>query len=75
MESLLTFGIDIPIINSVQDWTSKTLSITALVTNKSRDGSSIQVKFVLNNTKFKNLNSAQSSHAILNGVVIIYAIA
>ena len=57
MESLLTIGIDIPIINSVQGWTSKTLSTTALVTNKSRDGSSIQVKFVLNNTKFKNLKS------------------
>lgn len=61
MESLLTIGIDIPIINSLQGWTSKTSSTTALVTNKSKDGSSIIVKFVLNNTKFKNLNAAVKS--------------
>jgi hypothetical protein len=61
MESLLTIGIDIPIINSFQGWTSKTLSTTALVTNKSKNGSSIQVKLVLNNTKFKNLNAAVKS--------------
>ena len=61
MESLLTIGIDIPIINSLKGWTSKTSSTTALVTNKSRDGSSILVKFVLNNVKFENLNAAVQS--------------
>ena len=58
MESLLTIGVDIPIINSTQGWTSKTSSTTALVTNKSKDGSSILVSFELNKTKFANLNSA-----------------
>ena len=58
MESLLTIGVDIPIINSTQSWTSKTSSTTALITNKSKDGSSILVNFALNKTKFANLNSA-----------------
>ena len=61
MESLLTIGVDIPIINSTQGWTSKTSSTTALVTNKSKDGSSILVNFALNKTKFANLNSAIQS--------------
>jgi hypothetical protein len=61
MESLLTIGVDIPIINSTQGWTSKTSSTTALVTQKSKDGSSILVNFVLNKTKFANLNSAVKS--------------
>ena len=61
MESLLTIGIDIPIINSTQGWSSKTSSTTALVTNKSKDGSSILVDFALNKTKFANLNSVVQS--------------
>jgi len=61
MESLLSIGIDIPIINSPQDWASKTSSTTALVRNKSRDESYILVDFVLNKTKFENLNSAVKS--------------
>ena len=61
MESSLTIGVDIPIINSTQGWTSKTSSTTALVTNKSKDGSSILVDFALNKTKFANLNSAIQS--------------
>ena len=61
MESLLTIGVDIPIINSTEGWTSKTSSTTALVTNKSKDGSSILVNFALNKTKFANLNSAIQS--------------
>ena len=58
MESLLTTGVDIPIINSTQSWTSKTSSTTALITQKSKDGSSILVNFVLNKTRFNNLNQA-----------------
>jgi hypothetical protein len=61
MESLLSIGIDIPIINSTQGWISKTLSTTALVTNRSKDGSFILVNFALNKTKFANLNSAIQS--------------
>jgi hypothetical protein len=58
MESLLTIGVDIPIINSESGWTSKTTSITALVTQKSKEGSSILVNFALNKTRFNNLNQS-----------------
>ena len=58
MESLLTIGVDIPIVNSESGWTSKTSSTTALITQKSKDGTSILVNFVLNRTRFNNLNQA-----------------
>ena len=58
MESLLIIGVDIPIIHSEIGWTSKTKSTTALITKKSKDGSSILVNFALNKTRFGNLNEA-----------------
>jgi hypothetical protein len=58
MGSLLTIGVDIPIIYSEIGWTSKTKSTTALITKKSKDGSSILVSFVLNKRQFRNLNEA-----------------
>ena len=61
MESLLTIGVDIPIIHSEIGWTSKTKSTTALITKKSKDGSSILVNFALNKTRFRNLNQAIES--------------
>jgi len=61
MESLLTIGVDIPIIHSEIGWTSKTKSTTALITKQSKDGSSILVNFALNKTKFGNLNKAIES--------------
>ena len=38
MESLLTIGVDIPIVHSEIGWTSKTKSTTALITKKSKTG-------------------------------------
>ena len=58
MGSLITMGIDIPIINSIKDWSLKTSSTTALLTKFSKSDSSIYVVFALNKTKFENLNSA-----------------
>ena len=58
MESLLTIGVDIPIVHSEIGWTSKTKSTTALITKKSKDGSSILVNFALNKRQFRNLNEA-----------------
>ena len=58
MGSLITMGIDIPIINSIKDWPLKTSSTTALLTKFSKSDSSIYVVFALNKTKFENLNSA-----------------
>ncbi len=58
MESLLTIGVDVPIVHSATGWTSKTKSTTALITNKSKDGSSILVSFALNKVRFRNLNEA-----------------
>ena len=36
MQSLLTIGVDIPIVHSEIGWTSKTKSTTALITKKSK---------------------------------------
>ena len=64
MGSLITMGIDIPIINSIEDWSLKTSSTTALLTASSKStkfsksDSSIYVVFALNKTKFENLNAA-----------------
>ena len=58
MGSLITMGIDIPIINSIKDWSLKTSSTTALLTKFSKSDSSIYVVFALNKAKFENLNSA-----------------
>ena len=58
MGSLITMGIDIPIINSIKDWSLKTSSTTALLTKFSKSDSSIYVVFALNKTKFENLNAA-----------------
>ena len=58
MGSLITMGIDIPIINSINDWSLKTSSTTALLTKFSKPDSSIYVVFALNKTKFENLNAA-----------------
>ena len=58
MGSLITMGIDIPIINSIKNWSLKTSSTTALLTKFSKSDSSIYVVFALNKTKFENLNSA-----------------
>ena len=58
MGSLITMGIDIPIINSIKDWSLKTSSTTALLTKFLKSDSSIYVVFALNKTKFENLNSA-----------------
>ena len=58
MGSLITMGIDIPIINSINDWSLKTSSTTALLTKFSKSDSSIYVVFALNKAKFENLNSA-----------------
>ena len=58
MGSLITMGIDIPIINSIKDWSLKTSSTTALLTKFSKSDSSIYVVFALNKTKYENLNSA-----------------
>ena len=41
MGSLITMGIDIPIINSIKDWSLKTSSTTALLTKFSKSDSSI----------------------------------
>ena len=58
MGALITMGIDIPIINSIKDWSLKTSSTTALLTKFSKADSSIYVVFALNKAKFENLNSA-----------------
>ncbi len=58
MGSLITMGIDIPIINSIKNWSLKTSSTTALLTKFSKSDSSIYVVFALNKAKFENLNSA-----------------
>ena len=60
MGSIITIGINIPIVNSLNDeldeWPMKTSSTTAILTSK--HDSSIHVFFVLNQTKFENLNAA-----------------
>ncbi len=58
MQSFVTIGVDIPIVHSETGWIPKTKSVTALVTHKSNDGSSIVVNFALNRQRFNNLNEA-----------------